>query len=284
MLGSARQGIGPVFYLASPSHSYHLRVVRFEMLVTLLVMLTCVVVQMIDQPEVYAAQSVPNQPTAVTLTQPQVASATTTDIPTGVAVVIPAPTLPKVSLPACQPTAGLSQQAVNLGQYGDGLTIVRDGARYYQVFGDDAATLRQQIQRCGPQNEYAADSAYSLNWSYALRANDTGLCRVVGIKIGVRTSMLLPQRAITGNETASLVSSWQSFSASLMAHEIGHVTVAEQYAAQLLATLQAYPLGDCYTMSPAVEATAKAVAGQLVTAQHAYDVTTRHGASQGAIF
>lgn len=198
------------------------------------------------------------------------------------AVVTPTP----VATPSCQMNGNYqsSPSPVNLGSYEQGLVVLRDPVSYYQVYGDTRSEVNSQIRACGPQHEYAGQTGYSLNWSYALRADETGLCRVVSAKVGVHTTMLLPDRQLSGNESRRFSSAWQSFAAGLRVHEFGHVTLAEQYGARLLASLQSYPAGDCYSMGPGVEAVANGVATQLNSAQINYDGMTNHGVSQGALF
>ena len=267
MLKKFWQGISPVF--CSPK-VHHFRVVRFEMVMTLLVMMTCLAVQSFDYRMAQAHQPI------VAATPPKLAPVQTPH------------TTENALTPAAEEVSGsievISKQPIDLGSYGEGLTIVRDGAQYYQVYGDDRSTLQGQLRQCGPQHEYAADASYHINWSYALRGDESGVCRVVGVKVGVRTGMILPFRATSGNEPASLLAAWQAFSNSLKIHEDGHTQLAEQYAAQLLYRLQNYQPGDCYTMGSGVEATANGVMGQLRSAQAQYDTGTNHGVTQGAIF
>lgn len=286
MFARIRQGIDPVFLL-SKSPSYHqLRMVRFEMMMTLLVMMTCLMVQSLDHSTTQAYQpiaaGVPTKTAPVQTTQATEVAVT----PAAGQGDATAAVLPKRSLviSTCQPAPSVARRAIDLGSYGEGLTIVRDGAQYYQVYGDDRSTLQGQLRQCGPQHEYAADASYHINWSYALRGDESGVCRVVGVKVGVRTGMILPFRATSGNEPASLLAAWQAFSNSLKIHEDGHTQLAEQYAAQLLYRLQNYQPGDCYTMGSGVEATANGVMGQLRSAQAQYDTGTNHGVTQGAIF
>ncbi len=283
MFEKFKQGISPVFLLPKFSQDHHYRMVRFEMVMTLIVMATCAAIQSFDYTSAQAQiQSTPEviQVTATeNVQQPAAAATTTSRADTPVSTPASTPTVP-----SCRPAAKTNSTMINLGSYAEGVTTLRDSPQYYQVFGDDQSTVRSQIANCGPAVEYAADARYNLNWSYALRADETGLCQVIGIKVGVRTSMVLPYREVSGSEAPGLVGKWTAFSAALTAHENGHVAIAEQYAAHMLYSLQTFPAGDCYTMSPSVDATANSVAAQLRAAQTQYDTLTRHGATQGAVF
>lgn len=283
MLRTYSQGISPVFLLLKSPYDHHARMVIFETVLTIIIMATCATVQLFDHATVQA-QDTPS--TDVIATTPQVLGVQTDRNEAAMQVAtVAVPKAPRPSTPACQAntTYGVPGD-LDLGNYSEGLTIVRSAPQYYQVYGDDWATLRAQIAACGPQHEYAADASYSLNWSYAFRADETGQCRVVAAQVGVRSAMLLPFREVTGDETTGLLTNWQSFSSALRNHENGHAALTEQYASRLLTQLQSYPPDDCYTMSSRVEAIAESVAAQLSSAQRQYDASTNHGATQGAIF
>ncbi len=283
MFEKLKQGIGPVFLLPQFSHDHH-RMVRFEMVMTLLVMATCAAIQSFDYTSAQAQTQTTSLAVQTPATEHTQQSSNVDPAPQASTVASTPTTMPAPATPHCRPTANASSAAVNLGSYGEGVTVLRDAPTYYQVFGNEQSTVRSQVAACGPTGEYAADASYNLNWSYALRADETGLCRVVGIKVGVRTSMVLPYRAVSGNEAASLVAKWAAFSAALTAHENGHTAIAEQYAARMMYSLQTFPAGDCYAMSPSVDATANSVVAQLRAAQSQYDSLTRHGGAQGAVF
>lgn len=277
------QGISPVFLLPG---DYRLRMVRFEMVATFLALASCLFLQMTQSvqaqtsptPQISTSQT--PSPTAEIAT-PVVASQPQLTPPAAQTVAVtPAAILP------CIPNRNYSASPtpIDLGSIATGLTMVRQGPYYYQVYGNDVATLRAQMMSCGPVGEFAGQASYTINWSYALRADETGLCRVVGVKIGVRTSMILPSRQVTGSESTQLIRSWQAFSSGLAVHEHGHVALTETYGQRLLGVLQGYPAGDCYTMNQGVEVSATNIVSELKSAQSRYDTTTAHGVTQGANF
>lgn len=261
--------------------------VRLEMVLTFLVMAMCAFAQLVDPTSVRATTSAASSGKVAGATTNAVeAKDPTPEVQPTAAPVVAQSQVVAPPTPACQANTSYRSNppAVILGNYGEGLTILREAPSYYQVFGGTAAEVRAQIHRCGPTGEFAGQSGYAINWSYALRADETGLCRVAGIKVGVRTSVILPYRAADGSVNAGFDTSWQVFVNGLTSHEYGHVALAEQYGSRLLSSLQNYPAGDCYTMSPGVEVTANGIAAQLNSAQGQYDAATTHGVSQGAIF
>lgn len=284
MLRRFLQGSSPVFLL---SGRHQIRMVRFKVVIIFFILTGWGGSQLIQStpPRVVVAQPTPVQAAEVKQSAPAQPVQTVT-----VTAAQPPQGTPGVALmtPRMRPTCSVSPNysgavsPVNLGVYGEGLAAIRENTSYYQLHADTANDAKKLISICGPQHEYAAQTNYSLNWSYALRADEAGLCRVVGAKVGVRTSMLLPNRQESGNESEQFAVSWRSIMAGLEAHELGHVALAEQYGARLLTSLQSYPAGDCYTMGPAVSVAANDVANQLKTAQMSYDTATSHGATQGA--
>ena len=270
------QGMSPVFLL---SHDYRFRMVRLDMVTTFAALMSCLFLQM-------AQPSYAQTPPQISTTQ---TPAQTTEIATPIQPVPTAPAVQTVAeepapTRACIPNKGHTAYPaqIDLGSIEPGLTAIRQGPYYYQVFGSDLAILRTQMMACGPAGEFAGQASYTINWSYALRADETGACRVVGVKVGVRTSMILPYRQETGSENASFLATWQALSSGLSTHEYGHVTLSESYGERLLGALQNYLPGDCYTMNQGVEAAAQAIVGQLKSEQAHYDATTAHGATQGA--
>ena len=273
------QGIGPVFSFFT---DYRFRMVRFEMALTFLVMATCVFTQAIDTtlPPVAVAAATTGKVKVATTTAPETPVQVT--VPASEPTPIVSPTItPVTPPPACSPSSTYTSTpaVIALGSYGEGLTTLRSTS-YYRVYGSNRSEVITQMLQCGASREYGGEASYAISWSYALRAGDDGLCRVVAGKVGVRTSVLRPDGEVGGGITHS----WQSMIAGLSAHETGHVALAEQYGARMLASLQNYPAGDCYTMGSGVEMTANSVANQLKSAQSSYDLATSHGASQGALF
>lgn len=273
------QGISPVFLL---SHDYHLRMVRLEMAATFIALMSCLSLQM--TPPTYAQTTPQISTTQAPSTPAEIATPVIPSQPPAPAPVAQPAAVEQPATRPCVPNNNYSARpaAIDLGSVTEGLVAVREAPYSYQIFGSSLATLRAQIGSCGPAGEFAGQASYTINWSYALRADETGACRAVGIKVGVRTSMILPYRQETGTENASFLASWQALLSGLSTHEYGHIALSESYGERLLGALQNYPAGDCYTMNQGVEAAAQAIVGELKSAQGHYDASTAHGATQGA--
>ena len=281
-----QQGRAPAFLLYADPYT---RRIRFELVMTLLVMVACAVMTIAAPTETHVLAATTQDKTAVSrqASRPTPAEETPQQTPAAgqEQSQAPAPTATpaaaRVVQRACIPNGSYSSAPAPLALSGraPGLSVSHEGPYYYQVFGSNASEVRSQLLTCGPRGDFAGDASYSLNWQYALiRPEGSESCVPTGVKVGLRTQVLLPSR----DGSLPLAREWNAFSAGLATHESGHVALSGQYASRLYATLQNYPPGDCYTMGPQVEAAARSVANELKAAQAQYDAATSHGAAQGA--
>lgn len=258
--------------------------VRFESVMTLLVLAVCAALSAVTPHPVSAQVSVTQTNTRAAVqsafdAKPE-AQESQTDAPAENTASTPAAAPQSQSRP-CQPNYSYSPRPapLDISSRAPGLYVSTEGPYYYQVFGNSQAEVKTQLHACGPRDDFAGDASYSVNWIYALiRSEGSELCVLTSVKVGLRTQMLLPLR----DNSLPLSYEWNNFSAGLAAHEQGHMSLSQQYASQLYTTLQNYPAGDCYTMSSVVEATAQQIVRELGAAQLRYDSATAHGATQGA--
>jgi predicted secreted Zn-dependent protease len=158
--------------------------------------------------------------------------------------------------------------------------------RYYTVYGTTAGQINNQIFTCTPvgllEGRFAASTDYAINWAYSFSSNQTGQCQVTQASVSLATAITLPNwQAGFGN--VQLQNQWNAFVSHLTTHENGHIQFAQQYAAQILNDLQNFPPTDCATITQAVDSKAHSELAALDQANEAYDATTNHGATQGAI-
>ena len=167
-------------------------------------------------------------------------------------------------------------------------TVFSDTPTTYQIYGNTAQDLRAQIRRCAPKSdgsanaEFTAETSYNLSWQYDMTIGG-GSCYVSNAKVGVHTAMALPNWQPSAQAAPGLASEWQRFSANLLAHEQGHVTIDSAYAHKLAIDLEVLTAPDCDTLRGLVDAVVGADVAALNSANDAYDAQTNHGATQGAI-
>jgi predicted secreted Zn-dependent protease len=190
--------------------------------------------------------------------------------------------------PNCAPdTAYTGPASLSLGGAAAGLTTQIDPTHYYQVYGYTNTQIRQQINACAPKlsgnDDFTGYTTYRLSWQYRYSGNADGTCSLVAPKIGMHIGEVLPSWQASAYATPGLATKWSAFIAGLDTHEHGHITLDQQYAAQILASLQAMPATDCGTIAAQANAIINNGVAALDAANVNYDTQTNHGATQGAI-
>ncbi|HWT55608.1 MAG TPA: DUF922 domain-containing protein [Candidatus Microsaccharimonas sp.] len=200
-----------------------------------------------------------------------------------------APTQGTGSVQTCVPyTASLAPSQINLTTHHDGLTKVIDTPNFYQIYGNDAATLRAEVRRCAPKStgdtaQYTAQTIYRISWQYSYVHDSASMCHVIHAKVGVHIGQILPFWQPTTTANAGLSGDWQAFMTALTTHENGHTALDAQYAQTLLDDLNGFPSTACDQLPGAVQYVANNDIGMLDQANDNYDSSTDHGATQGAI-
>ncbi len=192
-------------------------------------------------------------------------------------------------VPACTPdTVDQSLSAIDLTGANDGLTQTIDADHTYQIYGNNDTQIRQQINTCAPKlsgdaDEFTAYTSYRLSWQYGYIDDGTGQCQVVHAKVGMHIAKVVPSWTVGAAANTSFIKQWQTFMTNLETHEQGHVVINEQYANQILASMQNFPLTSCDSIANAITTSINGQIAQLDAKQAAYDDSTNHGATQGAI-
>ena len=180
----------------------------------------------------------------------------------------------------CTPSGFTMPAAVNLTTANPGLTTITDQPETYTIYGNTMNDIRSQIMRCAPgangnvSAEFTAQTAYNLVWNYSMVTTDS--CHLTDVRVGLRIKMSLPNWQAGTSVTPGLTTRWQTFITNLLTHENGHAALDTQYAEKMVNDLNG---ADC---SNAKNITDTDVAA-LNAANDAYDATTNHGATQGAI-
>lgn len=190
-----------------------------------------------------------------------------------------------VVLPTCQHQDFAPLSAADLSMQPTGLTVITRSTTYYDIYGVDGGTVRQQIIDCGPtlgQQQFTGDTMYVINWSYQYGLGAQGRCTVSGAKVELQVAQILPRWHNLGASQA-FANSWQKFMTSLQTHENGHVRLDEQYAAATLRAMQAASSSSCNGFTNQVNATINITLNALAAANNNYDAATDHGATQGAV-
>lgn len=188
----------------------------------------------------------------------------------------------------CTPLAPATPYQLSLSSASAGLHTQTGAATQYQVYGNTASELRDQIQRCAPgangstSAEFTGQTEYSLGWQYTIAANDTG-CTLTDVKVSLYTAVILPYWQTPNAAATGLAGRWQAFMTGLTTHEQGHVALDTTYANRILDSLNSLGTQSCDTIDASAKAVAANGATALEQANDSYDTATNHGATQGAV-
>jgi predicted secreted Zn-dependent protease len=177
---------------------------------------------------------------------------------------------------------------VNLNNAAGGFTEIIGNPVYYRVYGDTAAQIKAQLRDCpaisasSGRDSYAAATSGVITWQYNVASDNSGLCALSNVKVGLHTRMVLPEWHATSAATSGLAVQWQRLMDGTIAHESEHVGIYQQHAKQLLGDLISMPATDCASVETSVKAKTSSAIATLNAAQAAHDARTGHGATEGA--
>ncbi len=165
---------------------------------------------------------------------------------------------------------------------------VKVDTRHYDIHGDSAAELRQQMSRLGPPDRdgrrYDAYTKWYVAWHFTYREVG-GSCRIERVTTSVDVTYTLPRWRAPRTATPELRAHWDRYLAALQAHEHGHRDFGVHSAREVEQQLQSLPAhGSCRELEAAANAAGHRVLDKFRARELAYDRDTRHGATQGAVF
>ncbi|MBX9927755.1 MAG: DUF922 domain-containing Zn-dependent protease [Gemmatimonadaceae bacterium] len=146
--------------------------------------------------------------------------------------------------------------------------------------GELSAALR--LARSGARMGIAETRSF-INWRFRSEMR-VARCEVVQAVVSVRLRTLLPQWADSAMAPEALRSQWLTFQAALRVHEQGHSEIALRQAAELASTMQRSSAENCRVLDQMVEALGSRTIARLRAEDSRYDSTTKHGATQGAVW
>jgi len=151
--------------------------------------------------------------------------------------------------------------------------------QYYTVHGSGISTLRQDLQQKGPGGYYARVTT-SISYSYKTKGN----CEIDEINVNVKSNMLLPQWNPPASASAQTRSEWSRFISALVAHETNHVRIDVDEAEALASTLQNLPRhSNCGELDGSVKQAHSTAIDRATQRNRAYDSSTNHGKTEGAV-
>jgi predicted secreted Zn-dependent protease len=169
---------------------------------------------------------------------------------------------------------------VDLGPMPAGVTAETQ-ISYYDISAASLAEINQAIRASGPRSQgrsWGSVTTWHLSWQY--RSERIGLeCEAHRVQVRVRTSISFPRWNPTAQPDSAMLAFWHQYNAGLAEHERGHALLAVRSAGEIARALEG-TLAPCPQLNARLNDTFSRMMVALNKQQAAYDVTTRHGATQ----
>jgi len=168
------------------------------------------------------------------------------------------------------------------------LPIVREKYKYYEVCGscenDLQCELKAKCIRWIDGKKYDSVTDWQLKWDYGYNRTPEA-CTPESFTVTVDIVYQLPKWTRTGNPSGQLEEKWARFMEKLMLHEKGHRDIAVAAANELTGAIaELPPARTCEDLDRAISTLCRSRITRMKKEQKAYDATTSHGVTQGAVF
>jgi len=166
--------------------------------------------------------------------------------------------------------------------------VVTETYEYYEVCGCDEeelhCDLKQKCVRWSDGHKYDSLTSWDVKWDHRYdQASER--CAINSFKPIVEITFRYPRWKRTDDAPRPLVEKWDRYLENLIIHENGHRDRVVDAAADLSrAVAQLPPAPTCADLDRNVRALFRMRMAKMNKDQREYDETTKHGATQGAVF
>lgn len=157
---------------------------------------------------------------------------------------------------------------------------------YYRVSGWTPSMMRASMNASGPMDgntHVDAKTTWYITWHYDFKSSNP--CILSNIQVSASIVRIWPQWDVDRIEAPSIHAQWDKYLANLNSHENGHAENAKNAATEIEKALWEMPnMSTCDALSTAANNKANQIIKQHNDWDTQYDIDTRHGATQGAVF
>lgn len=165
---------------------------------------------------------------------------------------------------------------------------VAEKYEYYEICGCSEKELHCDLkQKCVTWNDghkYDSLTSWDVKWDHGFdQTSET--CTINSFKPIVEIAFRYPKWKRTDDAPRSLMEKWDRYLKNLITHENGHRDMVVEAANDLSrAVAQLTPAPSCDDLDRNVRALFRKRMEKMNKDQREYDETTKHGATQGAVF
>ncbi|NND70611.1 MAG: DUF922 domain-containing protein [Rhodothermales bacterium] len=158
--------------------------------------------------------------------------------------------------------------------------------QYYNIDGDSAESLLNEMSAKGPVKDGTTyfgltESLTGLNFK---TVQEDGSCRLVDISVATEVVVTLPSWTSAANGPPNLVARWKVFETALHNHEGWHIASSKATTRKIHDALLALRAPDCLIASNRAKQMSQSILDDAEVENRAYDRTTGHGKTQGAVW
>lgn len=158
---------------------------------------------------------------------------------------------------------------------------------HYDIKGRTDWELRKAMRKKGIHDQgkiFDAQTDWHVKWSYRYEA-DGADCRLKSLQTTLTIHYKMPRWIARDKASPELRVRWDKFYSLLLAHEEGHGNFGRKAAAEIEETLPQIGEGlQCKSFNEKANAAAQEILAKYRAEETEYDVTTRHGLTQGVYF
>lgn len=167
-----------------------------------------------------------------------------------------------------------------------GTVVERVDFAYYDIEGDSPHTLSAALATHGPEyggHRFFGMTEWSLSADYRVDKTAAG-CTLADITVMIDVETQLPHWRESWRSDGALRTEWYRFLGALDRHERGHRDLAREAADAVRRHLAEFKTDNCTTVRREAHWVAVDVMNDFDARHRAYDLSTGHGHSQGAVW
>lgn len=157
----------------------------------------------------------------------------------------------------------------------------------YDIQGTTASEMREQMNLLGPMealSHYDAFTHWTVNWHFKY-LEETPVCRITQATVTADIQHVYPHWSNYQSASKLLQMRWDEYLNRLKAHEENHSSHAKSAAYEVENSLLSLPPDrSCQQLAINANNLAQKILSEHTSLDHQYDITTRHGQNEGAIF
>lgn len=161
--------------------------------------------------------------------------------------------------------------------------IIQIESKYYNVSGNNAAEIRRDLNKKGP-NSYDAYTKWFVRWNYTFNQRK-GHCSIKSVSTNVDVFYTMPKLTNISSLPEHLQTKWKTYEKALFAHEEGHKNIGVRTAQDIERQIARMPTAsNCKQLANNANRLGENIIKKYNAKEKEYDRVTNHGMKYGAVF